>query len=526
MPLGVIQVDGQHAPGTVLLINQTAGDGFLQEKHDTGKNTNVILVPQPSNSPNDPLNWPQWKKNLAYAVIFANSIIYASIPAPLIAPSTVLLSQSLGRSIKDVSMLTAYQLLLCACYGPIASALAHKYGKRPQFIFGAVMGMVGTIVCCTTTYSYRVLLAGRIIQGVGSSVFESLSMAVIGDLFFVHERSFRASLLVMTWTCIISLVSILGGLITEELGWRYVFLIHLPFTIVGVIATFLLLPETQYQSDPDDIAGAPEETQVEDKGRNEISHEHDELPDRENGGVPSSSTEMKKTFVQELAIYSRTFSDTNLFKLVFAPFGVLLNPAVIWLTIVGSVCIALYVALSYILAQIWSPPPYNLNARQNGTFYVGALIGGLLSSTVSPWVGDIITTKMTKWNQGVYEPEFRIPMIIFATLFCGIGWFVFMWDLDNPTPHGYYLGAFCHGCLCAGTTIGMTVANLYILDAFRESSTEIFVLAMASKNFLFYGFSEFINDWTERQGPSEVLRVFGIVTMCIMATSLVLCKFD
>lgn len=37
MPLGVIQVDGQHAPGTVLLINQTAGDDFLQAKHDTGK---------------------------------------------------------------------------------------------------------------------------------------------------------------------------------------------------------------------------------------------------------------------------------------------------------------------------------------------------------------------------------------------------------------------------------------------------------------------------------------------------------
>lgn len=212
------------------------------------------------------------------------------------------------------------------------------------------MGMVGTIVCCTTTYSYRVLLAGRIIQGIGSSVFESLSMAVIGDLFvsnlhplsmnpvtnrrnqrfFVHERSFRASLLVMTWTCVISFVSILGGLITEELGWRYVFLIHLPFTIVGVIATFLFLPETQYQSGPGDITGPLEEAQVEGKGRNEISHEHDELPDMENRGTPPSSTEMKKTFVQELAIYSRTFSDSNLFKLVFAPFGVLLNPAVIW----------------------------------------------------------------------------------------------------------------------------------------------------------------------------------------------------
>lgn len=70
---------------------------------------------------------------------------------------------------------------------------------------------------------------------------------------------------------------------------------------------------------------------------------------------------------------------------------------------------------------------------------------------------------MTKWNRGTYEPEFRIPMMTFAPLFCDIEWFVFMWDLDNPTSNGYYMGAFYHGCLCYATTIGMTFSNLYIL---------------------------------------------------------------
>lgn len=101
--------------------------------------------------------------------------------------------------------------------------------------------------------------------------------------------------------------------------------------------------------------------------------------------------------------------------------------------------------------------------RTESNPYSLALIGGLLSSTLGPWAGDTIARKMTKWNKGVYEPEFRLPMMLVATLFCGIGWFVFMWDLDHPTPDGFYLGAFCHGCLCAGTTIGMTVANLYAL---------------------------------------------------------------
>ncbi|CRL29699.1 unnamed protein product [Penicillium camemberti] len=100
---------------------------------------------------------------------------------------------------------------------------------------------------------------------------------------------------------------------------------------------------------------------------------------------------------------------------------------------------------------------------------------------------------MTKWNRGTYEPEFRIPMMTFAPLFCDIEWFVFMWDLDNPTSNGYYMGAFYHGCLCYATTI--------------------------AKNFIFYSFSRVMNTWAEEQGPSDVLRTFGIMTMCLMGTS-------
>ncbi|KGO61942.1 Major facilitator superfamily domain, general substrate transporter [Penicillium expansum] len=353
----------------------------------------------------------------------------------------VLMSHALGRSIEDVTMLTAYQLLACACYGPIGSALAHKYGKRPQFIFASVMGFVGTLVCCTTGDNYGVLLAGRIIQGFGSAVFESLTVAVMGDMFFVHERSLRTGLLVMTWTCIISLVSILGGVIAEGLGWRYVFIIHLPFTVVGLLSVFFFLPETQWKGSRSHISSEAAD-QAEDKEMASVSHGHEENLSE------SSLPEAKKTFMQEIAIFSGTHTDANLLRLVFAPFAVIINPAVIWSIAVGGACIGFYVAISYILAQIWTPPPYNLNAHQNGTFYVGALIGGT-------------------------------------------------WP----------------------TTIGSGS------DAFRENSTEIFILLMTAKNFIFYGFSQVMNTWAEEKDPSDVLRTFGIITMCLIGTSPVLYIF-
>lgn len=73
MPLGVLEsssTHGHHVPGTVLLDTQanTAELELSGLKKGTGKNKEVILVPQPSNSPNDPLNWPLWQRDLILLV--------------------------------------------------------------------------------------------------------------------------------------------------------------------------------------------------------------------------------------------------------------------------------------------------------------------------------------------------------------------------------------------------------------------------------------------------------------------------
>jgi len=68
MPLGVLDYNGgrmAHVPGTVLLdTHDQAVENTTGLKKGTGKNSEVILVPQPSNDPNDPLNWPRWQKDL------------------------------------------------------------------------------------------------------------------------------------------------------------------------------------------------------------------------------------------------------------------------------------------------------------------------------------------------------------------------------------------------------------------------------------------------------------------------------
>ena len=68
----------EHVPGTAPLIDiiDAEQQGYSRRldtallKHAKGRNSDVLLVPQPSRSPNDPLNWPLWKKDLMLFLIW------------------------------------------------------------------------------------------------------------------------------------------------------------------------------------------------------------------------------------------------------------------------------------------------------------------------------------------------------------------------------------------------------------------------------------------------------------------------
>lgn len=61
-------------------------------------------------------------------------------------------------------------------------------------------------------------------------------------------------------------------------------------------------------------------------------------------------------------------------------------------------------------------------------------------------------------------------------------------------------------------------------DSFPNQSTEVFILQMMVKNFLFYAFSTFINSWAAKSGAGEVFKTWGIVSICLLATCIPMCK--
>ncbi|KAJ5971319.1 Major facilitator superfamily domain general substrate transporter [Penicillium vulpinum] len=523
LTMGILRPTGsEDCPGTVLLFERSDNEQNYHPgaKHDP-KDPSIILDPQPSDDPNDPLkNWSIWKKDLLYLTLFVNTVILAAVPGPVFASSTAVMAKSLEVSLDNVALLSGYQLLVVGLYGPFCSAFARKYGKRPQYLFGCTMALIGIIICVASGSNYSTLLAGRLIQGFGTTAFESLSLAAIGDIYFVHERGIRTGVMVIALTCLSSVVNIIGGPITQNLGWRYMLIIHLPFVAAAWILTFFFIPETQFRRPIGVVEHIEMPTHITDS--KEKTDEGSEVYQEENVDeqqTPNPSTNIpKKTYLQTLAIFSGTYSDMNIWKLIAAPFVVLHNPGVIWSLGMSGAVVGLWVSLAYVFAQLWSAPPYNLNAAQNGYFYVGAMLGGMIGGLGSAWVTDLITKIMVRINRGIYEPEFRILTQAISAAVLALGYFVFVWLFEHPFSTGYYLGSFLHGCICLGITVSTVSSSLYILDAHSSETTEIFCLQMTFKNLLFFGFARFVNSWAAEDGAQSIFRAYGIISLCLVAT--------
>lgn len=108
----------QHVPGTVLLNDEAAHTEIAAGlKHGTGRNAHIVLAPQPSEDPNDPLNWAQWKKEVFALILLFGAMLNAATNGPLLNSSIVVIATELNVSITDVAVLGGYNLLAAGCIG-------------------------------------------------------------------------------------------------------------------------------------------------------------------------------------------------------------------------------------------------------------------------------------------------------------------------------------------------------------------------------------------------------------------------
>ena len=131
-------------------------------------------------------------------------------------------------------------LLASSVTVPVVGKLSDLFGRRPFYISGLILFLIGS-AAAGFSQNMSELIAARALSGIGGGAMMALSVTTVGDIFSPRERARWMGLFMGVFGLGSILGPLVGGLITDHLGWRWVFYVNiLPGLIALVLLTFLL----------------------------------------------------------------------------------------------------------------------------------------------------------------------------------------------------------------------------------------------------------------------------------------------
>ena len=465
-------------------------------KRGKGRFSEVVLVPQPSDDPNDPLNWPQWKKEMVLLIVGLSAAVVGAF-GPMLSPGFVEISAELGISVNTLSQATAWLILTIGLCLFFANPLAKMYGKRPVYIAAVVIMFVGS-VWGGAAKDYNSFLASRIFSGFGMAPYEVLVQCTLGDLYFVHERATRIAVWNLFLLTGIAGGSLISGYIIQNLGYRWTFWICAILFGVCMFGIVFLVPETSYRREGPVVSYS------------------------EKGTGDAEAVPEKMAYMRSLRVYTGRYTRAPFWRIFVRPLIVFFYPAVLWAFLIYGTTLTWIVVFSVVNASIFTVPPYNFSVSQTGLISLSPFLLTIIGELVSGPLNDWICLKLTKRNKGIYEPEFRLVLIIPVTILGVCGFFGF----------GASVGAQTHW---SGPVLTFGIANMalafasgcvfgYVIDAHGALSEEAFV-AINARNLLTFGLTYFVVDWLLDVGTAEVFYILGSLFLFVCALTIPLWVF-
>jgi EmrB/QacA subfamily drug resistance transporter len=135
---------------------------------------------------------------------------------------------------------TAY-LLASAASMPIWGKLSDAYGRKRYFIAGMVVFITGSALC-GQSHNMVELIAFRGLQGLGAGAMMPISQAIVGDIFPPAQRAKWAGVMMSVFGVATIIGPLVGGWITDNIGWRWVFYVNMPVGVIAVVFAIIALP--------------------------------------------------------------------------------------------------------------------------------------------------------------------------------------------------------------------------------------------------------------------------------------------
>lgn len=195
------------------------------------------------------------RRRWAVTIGVMTGMFIAALEATVVGTAMPTVIASLG-GINHYSWVFSAYLVTSTVTVPVWGKLSDLYGRRLLYQIGIGVFLVGTLLSGFAG-SMTELIIFRAIQGLGAGALVPLGMTIIGDTFTLKERAKMQAYFSGVWGLSSVIGPVIGGFITDQLSWRWVFFINVPVGILAALIIGFALKEPKLKAKPTiDYAGA------------------------------------------------------------------------------------------------------------------------------------------------------------------------------------------------------------------------------------------------------------------------------
>lgn len=193
--------------------------------------------------------------SVSIALLAAGALFLEILDGTILTTAVPAIASEFDVGAGDVSPVLVAYLVAAAVGIPAAGWLSDRFGVRPVFLLALFVFTVASFICALAP-SLGILIAARVLQGLGGAL-----LVPVGRLAVVRgadPKDLLDAIAFLTWPALVApvIAPVLGGFITDTIGWRWIFLINVPLGTIALIAGLVLLPkDTKVPTGRFDVVG-------------------------------------------------------------------------------------------------------------------------------------------------------------------------------------------------------------------------------------------------------------------------------